>query len=264
MLVVASIVVACGTSSAPTAPPSPSPSPSSSASPPVPSSAPSTASMSAPVDAGADATRVDAEPPSPAWTDAVHVDGLARDCAYAPKDIARPKNVERDFWEGSPLACGYGLYGQSCAVDPCYDEQKDVCGVKCERTCDGCATGCQSACKACKTACKKGDDGCARACATSCATCRQECVLAKDRCSTGTCAKRYEQCKVELQTKWDKGGCGKACRAYYDCSNACPEGEGSFGQPCAKKCEPKLAPCTGTFRSACLFNGGLYAPPGAD
>lgn len=219
---------------------------------------------SASVDAGTDAAIAEApEPPGPAWTDPEHVAALTKDCAYAPAGLTRPKNVDRDFFEGSPLACSYGLYGQSCSVDPCYDEQKDVCGAKCEKTCDGCGQGCTTACKSCKKDCKKDDTNCLAACAISCAGCRQECVLAKDRCSSGTCAKRYKECKVELQTKWDTSGCGKGCKAYYACTDACPEGQGG-GSPCAKACEKHVKVCSAGFRGACLFNGGLYGPVGED
>ena len=198
------------------------------------------------------------EPPPTAWTDAEHVAALVRDCGYVPKDSVRPQGVKRSDFEGSPLSCAYGLYPQVCAEDPCVFEQQDVCAVSCERTCDGCARTCQGSCKSCKVACKKGDDTCARACATSCAGCRNECVLAKDRCSSGTCTKRYDECKKAMQIKWDKSGCGAACKVFHKCIDACPQAESAAGGACSNVCEKKLGPCTAQFRMVCRYNGRMF------
>jgi hypothetical protein len=109
-----------------------------------------------PLDAGATVARTsvdaganDAAPPEEhvlAWTDPKPLEELTKSCAAQVPGIVRPKGVDKDYWEASPLSCAYGLYGQSCVVDPCFNEQKDVCHDACEKTCDGCAKGCTTAC----------------------------------------------------------------------------------------------------------------------
>ncbi len=203
---------------------------------------------------------VSAEAPAIAWTDSENVEGLAKDCAFAPAGVTRPKGTDKDFWgEGTPLSCEYGMYGQSCSADPCFDEQKSQCSPKCQKTCESCGTTCVASCKSCKTACAAGDAGCIRACATSCASCRQECVFAKDRCSTGVCGKQKAQCDKDLRVRWKTSGCAKGCAAYYECSSACPDGTsgpmGTCGKVCAKK---HLGPCAGALYSVCTFNGGMH------
>jgi hypothetical protein len=215
----------------------------------------------------ADAGAKDASPPEEhvlAWTDPAPLAELTKSCAAQAPGIVRPKGVDKDYWEASPLSCAYGLYGQSCVVDPCFNEQKDVCHDKCERTCDGCAQGCTASCTTCKKACAQGDTACARTCAASCASCRQECLFAKDRCASGQCAKRYEECRKETQAKWVSSGCQKGCRDFYACVDRCPEGFDP-SSACGKACMAKnLTVCTPTFRTACLFNGLLYEDPPGD
>lgn len=225
---------------------------------PPPAASTSAAVAKASPDAGAAAGASAPEEAEVGWTDLGVVDALAKDCSYAPRGVVRPKGVDRDFWgDGTALSCEWGLYGQSCVVDPCLDEQKDVCNPKCQKTCEGCAATCVSGCQTCKATCK-GDPACVHACAKKCGACRQECLLAKDRCSSGACAKRNLECKREMMAKWIKSGCDKACKAYYVCAEACPDDD---PEKCRDGCRSKtLGPCTPAFRSACIFNGLLYSP----
>ncbi len=101
----------------------------------------------APADAGP--SLPSAEPAGVAWTDAENIDGLVKDCAYAPAGVTRPKGTDRDFWgDGTPLSCEYGMYGQSCSADPCFDEQKRQCSPKCQKTCESCGASCVTSCAA--------------------------------------------------------------------------------------------------------------------
>ncbi len=222
--------------------------------------APTASVARAPADGGAEAgPPARASEEDVAWTDPHVVEELAKDCAFTPRGVVRPKGVDRDYWgEVSPLSCEWGLYGQSCVVDPCVDEQKDVCAPKCQKACEGCAGACVSGCQSCKAACAKGDAACALACAKKCGACRQECVLAKDRCSSGACAKRALECRKETMARWVASGCDKACKAFYTCVEACPD---DTAEKCRDACRTKtLGPCTPVFRAACIFNGMLYSP----
>lgn len=197
------------------------------------------------------------EPSDPAWTDPVHVKGLLADCAYMPQGVLRPKGVDPDHWgEGSTLSCEYGLYGQSCAVDLCYERMKEECSPKCQKTCETCGQGCVGSCQSCKKQCAPNDGACRLACAESCAACRQECLFVKDRCASGTCGKFAEKCNVALRARWISSGCQKGCASYNACMEKCPD-EYVTG-PCHTKCaDVHLKPCDAAFRSVCIINGNL-------
>lgn len=264
---IVALAIACTTGAKPTSSPEPAPAGSASA-PPSASAAASAVAPAPSASAGVARAKPDAgaeagAPPTSdegdvAWTDPRIVDELAKDCAFTPRGVVRPKGVERDYWgDGTPLSCEWGLYGQSCVVDPCVDEQKDVCNPRCQKTCEGCASTCVAGCQACKAACK-GDGACAKACATKCGSCRQECLLAKDRCSSGACAKRNLECRKEMMAKWISSGCDKACKGFYACLEGCSDAD---AEKCHGACRTKtLGPCTPVFRSACIFNGLLYSP----
>jgi hypothetical protein len=185
------------------------------------------------------------DPGPVAWTDSSAVDELVKDCTWHPEDSPGDESM---------MTCKGGLYGQSCAVDPCFDEDQASCKPKCEKACTSCDADCTKSCQACKKPCAEGDATCKRACAEKCATCKQSCVATKDRCATGTCGQVYKACTKRIVAEWKNGGCNKGCPAYNDCMSACEDSQ--YDHPCALKCRDRLkAVCPGRFYGMCIFNG---------
>lgn len=241
-LVLSALIVACsrGVIGPEGAPPARAQSGASSASPPLgPSSSPPPSSAPPPA------------PPPPAttisaWTDGPVVAELAKSCRYEPKDPPH---------EPGPLSCAYALYEQSCAVDPCHDDDQQKCKPKCEKGCNTCGATCADGCEACKKGC--ADDACRLACATTCAKCRQECLATKDQCSSGGCAEAYKTCTKEAQAEWKRAGCAPACKKHLRCAEGCGD-----DQACLGKCYGALLKvCPQRLSEMCRFNG--FGPDGS-
>jgi hypothetical protein len=191
---------------------------------------------------------VDAAPKAPvagpgmaAWTDPDVVAELTKSCRFEP-----PK--PDDTYEASPLSCEAGMFGQSCAYDPCFNDNQDKCKPKCKRACDSCAAKCTDACESCKRPCK--DEDCKKACATTCGACRQECVAANDRCISGTCGEEYDECRNRWRAHYKKSKCAAACPTFKECFNGCTSDH--WDGPCVQKCRAKVrSVCPDDLLSLC-------------
>jgi hypothetical protein len=142
------------------------------------------------------------------------------------------------------------MFDQSCAYDPCFDENQEKCKPKCRSACDACSAQCATACDGCKASCK--DDDCKKACATTCGKCRQECVVANDRCASGTCLDSYKECRAKWKDRYQKSKCPGACDKFKACSEACPND--SHYADCSRGCRAKMTTaCPGFLLTLCEY-----------
>lgn len=184
-----------------------------------------------------------------AWTDEAVVRALAIRCSLTVPD-------DRDKGEeASALSCASGLYAQSCAADPCYDDDQTTCQPECEAGCRSCSSACAASCDGCAIACK--DEPCRAACAQRAAACAQECLASKDRCSSGQCAARYKACSARLKDEWRSRGCAAHAKRFDRCQVDCENhAKDKDADACEEGCRKVLrAACGDKLASMYLFNG---------
>jgi hypothetical protein len=184
--------------------------------------------------------------PVSAWTDAPLVEKLRDDCGFDPRKLsdAQKEELFGNRYGATELTCLGSGFDQSCAYDPCFENDERTCKASCMSDCTSCDDKCVSSCFACKANCT--DDICRNACAPMCASCKQSCVTSQDRCRSGKCGQAYADCRKRLSSEWKTHNCEAVCTQYTPCKNACydkmmADKSGDFdNRACLAKCEIPL------------------------